>query len=508
MSNSARIAKNTIFLYIRSFVILLISLYTSRIILQALGVEDYGIYNVVGGVISMIGFLNASLTGTYQRYYNYEMGRKNIDGVIEYFRSALVAQLIMALALLVVAETLGYWFVNTQLTIPEDREFAANCVYQVSIFSLLLIMFQAPYGALIISYERMHMFAYISIIDAILKLMIAWIIQYTEGDKLIAYVILISGVSILNLFIHIVYCCRNFRIGRFSISWDKTRLRQMFGFAGWNVVDNLTSTLKSNGLNMLLNIFCGPVANAAYGLSHSVMCAVSQFVTSFQMAFRPQLTKYYAANELPAMYQLFYSASKLSYYLMLMLSLPIIIETPIILKIWLGNNVPAHTTAFVRIVLVISWISCFANPTSCIAKATGRVKQIVLFVSIITIMILPVAWLVLRLGAEPEAGLMVSLTMLIIAQISRLITLKKLLPFSIRNYWKKVISPCIQVFIVSMIIPLVITYMMEDTFIRLVVIVVLSLLWTCIPIWYLGLSIEEKVLIKNRVSSIVIKWKR
>lgn len=499
MSNSSRIAKNTLFLYLRSIVILFISLYTSRIILQALGVEDYGIYNVVGGVISMIGFLNASLTNTYQRYYNYEMGRKNIPAVMEYFYSALGAQFLMALGIFLVAETIGIWFINTQLTIPIERMFAANCVYQVSVLSLLLVMFQAPYGALIISYEKMSVFAYISIFDAVLKLLIVFVLLYLEGDRLIWYSLFLLGIGVMNLFLYVIYCKKYFYIGKLRISWDKSRIKSMFGFAGWNVVDSLASTFKSNGLNMLLNIFCGPVVNAAYGLSHSVMSAVSQFVTSFQMAFRPQLTQLYAANEFTAMYKLLYSATKLSYFLMLLLSLPIIFETPTILRIWLGDNVPEHTVAFVRIVLVISWVSSFANPASCIAQATGQVKRFVLSVSTITIMILPVAWIVLKEGTKPEAALLVSLTMLIMAQVSRLITLKRLLPFSIWNYMKKVVAPCIAVFLFSITIPLLITHVMEQTFVRLLIVCVLSVVWTCLTVWFWGMNVEEKELVKKRV---------
>ena len=507
MSNSKRIAKNTLFLYMRSVAVLIISLYTSRIILQALGVEDYGIYNVVGGVISMIGFLNASLTNTYQRYYNYEMGRNNISAVMKYFQSALGAQLLMAFVILIVAESVGVWFVSTQLTIPDGREFAAMCVYQVSVLSLILVMLQVPFSALIISYERMGVFAYISILDAVLKLGIVLMLLYLTGDRLIIYSIFMLAVSVINFLLYFCYCRRYLSIVRICVSWDKGRLKSMFNFSSWVVFDSLASTLKSNGLNMLLNIFFGPIVNAAYGLSHHVMTAVSQFVVNFQTAFRPQLTKLYAANDYPAMYKLLYSATKLSFYLMLILSLPLIFEASFILKIWLGNNVPEHTVAFVRFVLVISWISSFANPLSGIAYATGKVKNFVLFVSTITLLILPISWLILKMGAKPEAVFMVSMSMLLLAQVSRMVTLKKLLPFSILKYTRRVLIPCTLVLLISIIVPCVLTKVMEQNVLRLFLCCTLTVLGTCTAVWLLGLESMEKSMVMGRLKDLKSKFK-
>ena len=290
-SNSTRIAKNTFFLYIRSFLILVISLYTSRIVLKALGVEDYGIYNVVGGVISMLSFLNTSMAATYQRYFNYEMGRKNEKGVSDLFKSSITVQLIYSIVIVVIAETLGLWFLNTQMIISPDRMIAAQWVYQISIISFVIVVFQAPFTALIISNEKMDIFAIVSILDAVLKLLIVFLLPYINYDKLITYALLLISITLLNLIIYIVVCKRKFSTCKLTLNSNKENLKSLLSFGGWGMMGSLAYTLKSQGINLLLNMFFGPVVNAARGIAYQVLYAVDMFAQNFQTSFRPQLKK-------------------------------------------------------------------------------------------------------------------------------------------------------------------------------------------------------------------------
>jgi O-antigen/teichoic acid export membrane protein len=287
-SNSTRIAKNTFFLYIRSFFVLLISLYTSRIVLRELGVEDFGIYNVVGGVIGMISFLNSSMASTYQRYFNFEMGKKNEKRLVDLFRSSITVQLIYAAIITIIAETVGLWFLNTQLVISPNRMIAAQWVYQISILSFVITVFQAPFTALIIANEKMNIFAIVSILDAVLKLLIVFVLPYIDYDKLIIYSFLLFSITLLNSLIYIIICKRKFSTCVISLNWNRENLKALFSFGSWSMIDSLSQALKSQGLNILLNIFFGSVVNAARGIAYQVLNAINQFVLNFQTSFRPQ----------------------------------------------------------------------------------------------------------------------------------------------------------------------------------------------------------------------------
>lgn len=498
-SNSTRIAKNTFFLYIRSFLILVISLYTSRIVLKALGVEDYGIYNVVGGVISMLSFLNTSMAATYQRYFNYEMGRKNEKGVSDLFKSSITVQLIYSIVIVVIAETLGLWFLNTQMIISPDRMIAAQWVYQISIISFVIVVFQAPFTALIISNEKMDIFAIVSILDAVLKLLIVFLLPYINYDKLITYALLLISITLLNLIIYIVVCKRKFSTCKITLNSNKENLKSLLSFGGWGMMGSLAYTLKSQGINLLLNMFFGPVVNAARGIAYQVLYAVDMFAQNFQTSFRPQLTKSYAEGNFPYMYKLYYSATKISFYMLWGLSLPIIIETPQILSLWLGDNVPEYTVIFTRIILLTALISAYANPTSCIAYATGKIKTFNIVVSGLNLLILPIAYLFLKLGFGPESAMIVSLFMSIAVQIVRLFVLRKLLIFSIRNYFAKVIIPTVIVFILSSTLPYLCKHIMPDTLLYSFIICFISVVSVGVFAWVIGLNVEEKNLLLSKV---------
>lgn len=502
-SNSTRIAKNTFFLYIRSFLILLISLYTSRVILKVLGVEDYGIYNVVGGIIGMLSFLNSSMSSTYQRYFNFEMGKKNEKAITDLFKSSITVQLIYSIIIVIIAETLGLWFLNTQLVISPDRMIAARWVYQISIISFVVVVFQAPFTALIISNEKMNIFAVVSVLDAILKLLIVFLLPYINHDKLIVYALLLISITFLNILIYIVVCKRKFSTCKIALNWDKDNLKSLLSFGGWGMVGSLAYTLKSQGINIILNMFFGPVVNAARGIAYQVLHAVDMFVHNFQTSFRPQLTKSYAEGNLQYMYKLYYSATKISFYMLWGLSLPIMIEAPKILSLWLGDNVPEYTVIFTRIILLTALVSAYANPTSAIAYATGKIKQFISWVSTINLLIVPIGYIFLRLGYGPESTMIVSLVMTVLVQIIRLFVIRKFLTFSLIDYIKKVVIPTISVFVFSSVIPLLSKQIVYDTtFFTCILICFISVISVAIFTWLIGLNKEEKNLLISKIKFI------
>lgn len=503
-SNSTRIAKNTIFLYLRSFIVLLISLYTSRVILKVLGIEDYGIYNVVGGIIGMLSFLNTSMASTYQRYFNYEMGKKNEVALTNLFKSSLTVQLIYAIVIIVIAETIGLWFLNNKLIISPERMNAARWVYQISIASFVLTVIQAPFSAFIISKEKMNIFAIISILDAILKLFIIFLLPYTNSDKLIAYACLLILITLLDLIIYVVVCKKRFHNCTISLNWNKENLKSLINFGGWGMIGSLAYTLKSQGINIILNMFFGPIVNAARGIAYQILNAVEIFTQNFQTSFRPQLTKSYAEGNISYMYKLYYTATKISFYMLWALSLPIIIETPKILYLWLGNNVPEYTIVFTRIILLTALVSAYANPTSGIAYATGKIKNFITWVSSLNLLIVPIGFLFLKLGFGPESTMIVSLVMTILVQIVRLFVLKKLLVFSLSEYFRKVITPTMIVFILSSIIPFFLKRTMpQDNFFMCILNCFVSIASVGIFTWVIGLNKEEKHLILSKLNSFI-----
>lgn len=507
LNNTSRIAKNTIILYIRSFIVLLITLYTSRVILQALGVVDFGIYNVVGGVISALSFLNWSLQGTYQRFFNVEMARGGSESISKQFKVANSIQLLMALIIVLLAETIGLWFVNTHLVIPADRMIAANWIYQVTIVSAVISVLCSPFGALITAYERMDLFAFISIISALLRLVIVFIVKYTSFDKLIVYSLLLLSVSIIEWILYVILTKRLFPESSLRMTWDKKMMMSMTSFGGWVIVDSLSQMLKGQGINIVLNMFFGPVVNSARGIAYQVMNAINQFISSFQTSFRPQLTKSYAEGDYNYMRQLYYSSSKLSYYLLFVISLPIILETEYILHLWLGDNVPDYTASFTRIVLITTFVSAFANPTSCIAYATGNIKKFTVVVSSIMLSIVPISYFFLRLGGNPNVALWVSFFVSIIAQIVRVFILNRLVDVDIKVYMKRVIIPILGCSILISVLSVIPILFLSPSFVRLVVSILISMVISFTTIWLLGLDLNERRLIQNKITSFLSRKK-
>lgn len=507
MSKSSRIVKNTMYLYFRSLFVLFISLYTSRVVLRELGVVDYGVFNVVGGVIAMLGFLKSNMHATYQRYFNVEMGRGNYAGVKEMFCSALAVQLILAVVIIVLAESVGLWFLYNKLVIPAERMDAAFWVFQSAVVSFLFTILSGPFGAAITAYERMGAFAVISIVDAVLRLGIVLLLEYIHHDKLITYAFLLLLISLLNILFYVTYCKRRIPVVTIGLNWNRENLRSMFSFSGWSLMGLLAQTLKSQGINIVLNLFFGPVVNAARGISYQILSAVNQFIHSFQTSFRPQLTKSYASGDYGYMKQLYYSATKISYYLIFTLSLPIILETPYILHVWLGNNVPEYTVVFTRLVLLIAFVGTFSNPTSCIVFATGRIKWFSIIVSGMNLLILPIAYLFLWLGYGPVSAFVVSLVMTIVVQLMRIIVTSRMTVLSLIDYFRHVILPTVVYSLLTPWVAYALMRIMPQGIARLVLTCFASVLSSLLFAWLVGLNKREKQLLYSKFKFLHSKHK-
>ena len=411
MSNK-RIAKNTVLLYFRMLLTMGVSLYTSRIVLNTLGVEDFGIYNVVGGVVMMFSFMNSAMSSATQRFLAIELGKKDDEQLKKVFSMSITIHAIIALIILVFAETLGLWFLNAKLVIPIDRMDAANWVYQASILAFMLTVMGVPYNAIIIANERMSVYAYVSIVEVVLKLFIVFALVWIGYDKLKLYAIFILCVTIIIWIIYNIYCKRNFPETRYRFFWDKSLYKTMMHYAGWNLFGNLAHVTIGQGLNILLNLFFGPVVNSARGIAYQVNTAVSGFVINFQMAMNPQIFKSYAANDLKYMHQLIFQGAKYSFFLLFFLALPLLIDTETILKWWL-KIVPEYTVLFCRLVLINTLIDCISGPLMTAAQATGRIKKYQTAVGGLLLLILPISYLFLKNEFPPEITLYVSISCLL-----------------------------------------------------------------------------------------------
>ena len=500
--NNKRIAKNTILLYIRMIFLMLVSLFTSRVILQVLGVEDYGIYNVVGGFVSLFGFLNGAISASTSRYITFALGKRDKDALKKVFSTWVLTHAVIALAIFILAETIGLWFVMNKLVIPNDRFIAAMWVYQCSIISSIVMIMSVPYNSDIIAHERMSAFAYISIVEVVAKLAIVYALLIGSTDKLILYAILLLGIQLFIRFIYTSYCSRHFEESKFKFIWDRNLFGELFAFAGWNLWGNLASALMGQGVNIVLNMFFGPVVNAARGIAVQVQSAVQHFSVNFQMALNPQITKTYAHGELSAMHLLIERSSKFTFILLFCLSLPIIIEADAILQIWLGI-VPDYTVNFVRLMLVICMIDAVANPLMVGASASGKVKVYQSVIGSILLAIVPISYLVLKIGAVPEAVFIVHIVVALIAFIARMYIVRPLIKLSLWHYTHAVLFKCIIIASLSLIISLLTKYALPESVFGIITTILLSVGVVLLFSYFIGLTESEKIFINSKIKNIL-----
>lgn len=490
--NNKRIARNTAMLYFRMFLIMAVSLYTSRIVLKMLGVEDFGIYNVVGGVVTVMGVLNGAMAVSVQRYLTFELGKGDQIRLKQTFSMCITIFVLFAFILLFFAETLGLWFLNTQLIIPPDRLAAANWVYQFSILSAVATLLYTPYNAAIIAHEKMSVYAYVSIMEVVMKLGVAYVLVVFSYDRLIIYGLLLMLTAIIVTATYMIYCIRRYEECRYYFYWEKGLFRQLLSYSAWNMFGSLAGVAKGQGLNILLNMFFNPAINASRGIAYQINSAATQFFSNFYTAVRPQITKYYAQNDLKDMFELVFRSSKFSFFLVWMISLPILVETPYLIQLWLGQ-LPDYVVPFTRIIIVISAIDAMATPLMTTAHATGNIKLYQFVVGTLTILIVPISYLFLKIGDyQPTIVFWISLAISVINLFARLWIVRRLVNFPVWLYVKKIFSLMVLIAGVSAIVPVFVSGNVESSFQNCCLVCVLCILSSCFFIYLLGLTRGEK----------------
>lgn len=495
-----RIAINTVFLYFRMILVMGVTLYTSRIVLKELGVTDYGIYNVVGGVVAMVSFLNTALSNGYQRYFNIALGKQNIVELQTVFSVSLTIQVAMVTLSIILCETVGLWFVNTKMSIPPDRLYAANWVYQSSILIFVFVLIRVPYHAIIIAHEKMNLFAYLSIVEVLLQLGVVYALSIFNGDRLIIYAILMTLIGLF-VMISYIYFARKCNGGlRLELTFEPHFLKGMLSFSGWNVFGSIAHLLRGNGLNILLNVFFTPAINAANGFASQVSGGVTALAHNILTASRPQVIKHYAIGNIEAMLDLTYNVSRYVFCMLWIMSYPIMLKIDYIFKLWLGNETPPYTAIFTVLVLCTGVIEAFAAPISTLVHATGKMRKFQIWVSAVIISVIPISYIILELGYSPESVFYVSLLVGICAQLTRLYIIKGLVPeFSYRQYWKKVLKPCFSLVTVSVLVIGCLKYTVLYHLPQFVELIFLIILTSCL-VFSIGLNLTERHAIINKLT--------
>ena len=499
--NTKRIAKNTLLLYGRMLLIMSVSLYTSRVVLNALGVEDYGVYNVVGGIVTMFTFLNVALNSSTQRYITFYLGKGNDNKLQEVFSNCIFIHAMFAVIIILLSETIGLWFLYNKMVIPLERMNAAFWVFQMSVVATVVLILGAPYKATIIAYEKMSAFAYLSIFEVLLKLFIAFSLLFSKWDNLILYAILTLIAQLVIRFIYVHYCKRQFLITKIIYKFDKQLFKNMTSFMSWNVFGGLSNVLYSQGLNILLNIFFGPVINAARGIAVQVQSVVQQFSYNFQTAINPQITKTYAMGELELMHDLIFRCSRYTFFLLLLLSLPIFLEANLLLNLWL-TVVPEWTVTFTRIILCIIMVDSVAAPLMTSSAATGNVRFYQTVIGGTMLLIVPISYVFLKLGYNPPVVFIVHLVFCLITFILRLFIVRSMIKMSIRKYVRVVIFPCFKSGFIAITIPVLLYVVLPDTLIVDVSVLLCSILCSILAIYLFGITNNEREFINKKIAFI------
>lgn len=502
-ANNKRIAKNTMVLYFRMLITMVIGLYTSRVVLQVLGISDYGLYSVVGGVVSMLAFINGSMAAGTQRFIAYEIGAGNTEALKKVFSTSIVVQLILIAIILIIAETIGLWFVTTKMVFDPDREMAALWVYQFSILTIAVSLIQTPFMASLIAHEKMDIYAYMSIYDTTVKLLIVFLIQWSPTDKLIYYSALMLLASISSAFIYNLYCQRHYEECRFSFVLDKMTFKKMFSFSAWDTVGSLAYVGQAQGVNIIINIFCGTVVNAARGISVTVNNMVMQFVNNFLMAATPQLIKYYANNQIKEMQQLAINTGNLSTFLLLFIGIPVFVEIEYLLQLWLGIY-PDYAPSFVRIMLLQSIVQSMGTPTMRLLHAVGNIRMMNILVGSLLLMILPLSYVLFWLGISPIIVLICNITPWLVAIPIRLFLLNRYINFPFWKYMREVLIKGTIITVLTFILPYFVHKSLSfDGIIRFLIVGITSVISSSIIIYYLGLNKQLRIYLTLKAKSFI-----
>lgn len=509
MSSNSVIAKNALFLSLRMVLVMAISIYTSRVFINVLGVEDYGISGVVAGFIAMLSFLSPTLANGIQRFYNFEIGKGNEKkGVSEVFTCALLIQLTWALLLILLLETIGVWYINNKMVIPECRLHAANVLFQISMVSVFFGIMRIPFSSAVLAYEKMDYYALVSIIDVVLKLAFAFAIPYVPIDKLISFGLFSTFTSVLNFALYFLYAHFHFKALRITPKIHWNRIKEMLSFSGWNLFGSVSLMARDQGVNMVLNLFFGPIVNAARTVAIQVSNAVQGLVSNLSVAVKPQMTQSFAGGNASRSLQLMYSMSKLSFVVVFALGIPIIFEVDFVLHIWLGEAVPEHAANFIAWTIVINMINNLHAQLSNVVFSIGKLRNYEVSFAILNILILPLSYVALKLGADPEMTYLIYFLIMLVTMIVSLYILSRLIDFSIKDYFKKVIMPLIIVAAVSLPFPFLSVSFLPNGWLRLLV-TTFACFITFLPCFYfIGLDNKEKDLVRMGLQMMKNKFKR
>lgn len=504
--SNKRIAKNTLLLYVRMGITMLISLYTSRIVLQVLGVNDYGIYSVVGGITAMFTFINGSLSEATSRFLTYELGTGNMNQLNKTFSAAIVNHFILALIILLLCETIGLWFLAYKLVIPAERMFAAHWLYQFSVFSTILGIMQVPFGALIMAHEKMGVYAYLSIVEVTLKLLLVFTLPIIPMDKLIFWSLGGTCISFLYTIFNYIYCLRHFEESHYRFHKDIILYKQMFSYSFWDFLGNMSTLAQGQGLNMLLNIFFGPAVNAARGIAMTVQGAVVQFSSNFVIASKPQIIKLYAEGNIKEMMSLVYNTSSLSYYLLFVFVLPLCLELDYVLYLWLGSY-PEETVIFTILILINSLVWSIKSSRVTALHATGKIKLSNVTVGVILCLTFPISYIFLKNGYSASSVFTITIVMTLLAEFVACFVLRLYIKFSLIDYFINVYGRALLVSALSFILPYMVHSYMDRGFLRLVVVCVISFISVCFFAYYLGFRYEVRSSVRNYIKSKLLKIK-
>ena len=489
--NNKRIAKNTLFLYFRMAIMMAVSLFTSRILLQKLGVEDYGTYNIVGGIIVMFSFIQAPISSATQRFINFALGKDKLEDVQKTFSVSLFLYLLFCVIVVILGETIGLWFLNFHMNFPEGRMFAVNVIYQITILTFCLGLVRTPYYASVIAYERMDFFAYWSIFMAFLKLLIVYVIVVCPWDRLITYVSLFACVTLIEFFSLVLFCNMNFKTTKFVVSRDRQLLKEMTSFSGWSMFGGVANTASQYGLNILINIFFGVTLNAAIGIANQVSTNLYQLISNFQTAFNPQIVRLYAQGKRGEFLLLIERASKFSYYLFLVVSVPFIVFINPILEFWLVTP-PPYTGNFCRLILIFNLMMAASNPMWMSVQATGNIKKYQILMSSLLILNFPLAYVFLKLGTFAYTIWIIRILVEVVVYVVRLYYLRGVIGIDANRFLCKITGMMTLLLVLNVAVTYWIKQIYDGSLISLLALMLLSAVITSVSSFLLGFSRDEQ----------------
>lgn len=501
-TNNKRIAKNTILLYARTLFVMAISLYTSRVVLSTLGVNDYGTYNVVGGAIAMFSVVSGSISNAISRFITFELGKENISKLHDVFITSINIQFIIGGFVLLLGETVGIWFLNTHLNIPGQRLYAANWVLQFSLISFIIGLLSVPYNACIIAHEKMSAFAYVSILEVTLKLLFVYLLTISPWDKLITYALLLSLVDLLIRIVYGLYCKKHFEECRYHLKWDTQLLKQMGGFSGWQFLTNTCWVINTQGINILMNMYFGVAVNAARGVANQVDSAIMRFVTSFTTALNPQITKNYAIGDKEALFSLVCNGAKYTFFLMFLFQFPAILEADTLLHLWL-KDVPEHAVIFLRLTMVGTMLNMLGNTQLTACLATGNIKKYTIVVSLVGFTTFPLSLLAFILGFPPESCYVVFIIIYTIVLYTRVHIMRELIGCPISLFLQKVILKIVIVAIIASVVPVFFVFSIQPSLFRLIGSVSICSICSLITIFFIGISSHERNMVVDKIRKMI-----